>query len=701
MAVVVARRLSTQRVGPSTRRQRWHLLGAVGWAVSTDSTSSAGAMAAARKLYSAGPAKHVESVCVPASLAASEGWRWRVRCAPLRFERRELTPSVPFAVEDDGKGDKAARKAAKKAAKAEKAAKKAARQARRAEGTEPGAAAAEGIIAALSAEGAVDEEELVAWREMTSGAGEKRKAEGDVAPMDDDQGDKAASAGDEEVTRKAKKAKKEKKDKKDKKEKKEKKDKKEKRVKGEAMDVDEAGPAASKQDGGAAGGSENDGSAEFPPVESFDAVGFPAEVLKACAGFKKPTAIQARTWGPCMAGRDVVGIAATGSGKTLAFGLPAVVHALKHRDGNKGSPSILVLAPTRELAQQTATVFESVGTSAGMRSVCCYGGVPKREQRFVIRQGVEAVVATPGRLQDLVEEQSLDLSCCSYVVLDEADRLLDLGFEPHVRAILNTCASPRQTLMFSATWPESVRALAAEFARPDPIMIRAAATQHGGEANPDAQPHDGNSGVAGGLKANRDIKQIVEVCEPFQKADKLQQLLHKYHHGQKERCIVFCLYKKEAARVESQLQRKGWRVVSVHGDKTQEAREAALAAFRDGSCKCLIATDVAARGLDIKGVTVVINHTFPLTVEDYVHRIGRTGRAGEKGLAHTLFTKEEKPLAGELQVVLRNAGQDVPQELTKFGTGIKPTKKKEHAMYGAHFRDDGKPMKKATKIVFD
>lgn len=389
-----------------------------------------------------------------------------------------------------------------------------------------------------------------------------------------------------------------------------------------------------------------------------------------------------------------------GSAQTLAFGLPAVIHAQKRKAQTKGSPSVLVMAPTRELAQQTAVVFESFGGSAGMSSVCCYGGVPKREQRFVIRQGVDAVVATPGRLQDLVEEQSLDLSQADYVVLDEADRLLDLGFEPHVRAILNACASPRQTLMFSATWPESVRTLAAEFARPNPIMIRAAATQGGGAAG-GGEPQDGNTGVAGGLKANRDVEQIVEVCEPHQKADKLQTLLHKYHHGQKERCIVFCLYKKETARVEQQLHRKGWNVVSVHGDKSQEAREAAIKAFRDGTSKLLLATDVAARGLDIKGVKVVINHTFPLTVEDYVHRIGRTGRAGEKGIAHTLFTREEKPLAGELQVVLRNAGQKVPPELTKFGTAIKPTKKKEHSMYGAHYRSDDRPMKKATKITFD
>jgi len=256
--------------------------------------------------------------------------------------------------------------------------------------------------------------------------------------------------------------------------------------------------------------------------------------------------------------------------------------------------------------------------------------------------------------------------------------MLDMGFEKDVRAIIGLTSPRRRTLMFTATWPDSVSALASEFLTA-PIRINVGSTE---------------------LAANVRVTQTVEVLEEAQKPRRLPQLLQKYHSTRTNRCLIFALYKKEAARVEQDVQRAGYSCIAIHGDMTQAARTHALEQFKTGQTPLLIATDVAARGLDIPDVEVVINYTFPLTIEDYIHRIGRTGRGGKTGISHTLFTGSpqfEKPLAGALQNVLREAGQPVPDELLKFGSSVK---KKEHKMYGA-FSGGGAPMKSATKIVFD
>ncbi|KAH6803413.1 RNA helicase family protein [Perilla frutescens var. frutescens] len=424
----------------------------------------------------------------------------------------------------------------------------------------------------------------------------------------------------------------------------------------------------------------DDGDVKYKALDSFDESGLPGDVLDCCKAFDKPSPIQSHSWPFLLDGRDFIGIAATGSGKTLAFGIPAIRHVLNKRKSNpskKVNPLCLVLSPTRELAQQISDVLCDAGKASGVKSVCIYGGTSKGPQISSLKAGVDIVIGTPGRLKDLIEMGVCRLQEVSFVVLDEADRMLDMGFEPEVRSILSQTCSVRQMVMFSATWPPAVHQLAQEFMDPSPVKVVVGSED---------------------LAANHDVMQIVEVLDDRARDERLQTLLEKYHKSRKNRVLVFVLYKKEASRVENMLQRRGWKAVSISGDKAQNARTQALSLFKDGTCPLMIATDVAARGLDIPDVEVVINYSFPLTTEDYVHRIGRTGRAGKKGVAHTFFTKENKGLAGELVNVLREAKQVVPESLLKFGTHVK---KKESKLYGAHFREIDANAPKASKITFD
>ncbi|KAI1006621.1 ATP-dependent RNA helicase [Podosphaera aphanis] len=398
--------------------------------------------------------------------------------------------------------------------------------------------------------------------------------------------------------------------------------------------------------------------------------------------FSAPTPIQAAAWPFLFSGRDVIGVAETGSGKTMAFAVPCVrgILALPPKDRNKGARAVIV-SPTRELAMQSYEQILQLCKVSGIKAVCVYGGVAKDEQRRMLKTA-DVVVATPGRLNDLINEGCADLSKATYVVLDEADRMLDKGFEEEIKKIINTtpAVGTRQTLMFTATWPESVRALAATYLR-TPVKISIG-------DNP-----------SGDLRANVRIVQKVEVVDPRNKEFRLLQLLKEHQSGAQkdDRIIVFALYKKEATRVEGFIRSKGFRVAGIHGDLSQEQRTRSLEAFKQGNTPILVATDVAARGLDIPSVKLVINLTFPLTVEDYVHRIGRTGRAGKKGLAITLFTEHDKAQSGALINVLKAAKQEVPEELLKFGTTVK---RKEHEAYGA-FAKDVDMTKTAKKIKFD
>ncbi|KAI1914588.1 RNA-dependent ATPase [Ophidiomyces ophidiicola] len=398
--------------------------------------------------------------------------------------------------------------------------------------------------------------------------------------------------------------------------------------------------------------------------------------------FSKPTPIQAVSWPFAFSGRDVIGVAETGSGKTLAFGLPCLRKVLELKRTRKPRrPSSVIITPTRELAMQIYDELRKFTATTELGIACIYGGAPKERQRQEIK-AASIVVATPGRLKDLQSDQSIDLSKVKFLVLDEADRMLDKGFEQDIRDIIGAMPSTkkRQTIMFTATWPTSVRNLATAFTK-HPITITV------GESD------------SSDIRANERIKQVVEVLKPHEKDNRLIELLRKYNGGKKsnDRILVFCLYKKEAMRVERFIRSKGFKVAGIHGDMNQTDRFSSLEAFKSGSTSLLVATDVAARGLDIPAVKLVLNVTFPLTVEDYVHRIGRTGRAGAEGLAITLFTEHDKGLSGPLINVLRAAKQGVPESLLKFGATVK---KKQHDSYGAFFRDVD-TTKVASKITFD
>lgn len=365
------------------------------------------------------------------------------------------------------------------------------------------------------------------------------------------------------------------------------------------------------------------------PIIKFSYVPVTDESQRApFASFTAPTPIQAAAWPSLLSGRDMVGVAETGSGKTLAFGVPCVkfISSLPKKQ-QKGIKAVIV-SPTRELAVQIHDQLVQLATPAYLQVVCVYGGVPKEPQVKAARTA-HIVVATPGRLNDLIGDGSADLSKAEFVVLDEADRMLDKGFEEAIRQIIQCTPKKRQTLMFTATWPPSVRELAATFMQ-SPVRITI------------------GDNVSGELRANTRIKQLVEVVDPRGKETRLLQLLKQYQSGKSkdDRILVFCLYKKEAVRVENFIRMKGFRVGGIHGDLSQDKRTASLQAFKAGDVPLLVATDVAARGLDIPAVKLVINVTFPLTAEDYVHRIGRTGRAGKEGLAITLFTEHDKALSG-------------------------------------------------------
>ncbi|KAJ5528645.1 Nucleic acid-binding OB-fold [Penicillium freii] len=420
---------------------------------------------------------------------------------------------------------------------------------------------------------------------------------------------------------------------------------------------------------------------QFRPILSFDHLPeCDAGLYTQLKSFPAPTPIQSTTWPLLFAGRDVVGIAETGSGKTLGFGLPCLKKLIDSKPSKPCQPKAVVISPTRELAMQIYDQLVKFGGTEKTQVTCIYGGVGKDEQRRALQKAA-IVVATPGRLKDLQNDGSIDLGKVNYLVLDEADRMLDKGFEQDIKDIVKPMpVSRRQTVMFTATWPRSVRDLAATFMK-TPVTVTI-----GGD--PSADP-----------RANTRIKQVIEVVDGRDKEGRLVQLLTKSQrgHSSPEKVLVFCLYKKEAMRIENLIRNKGFAVAGIHGDLNQSDRFRNLDAFKKGNATVLVATDVAARGLDIPNVKLVINVTFPLTVEDYVHRIGRTGRAGAEGLAITMFTETDKGLSGGLINVLKAAKQDVPEALLKFGTTVK---KKQHDVYGAFYKDVDMD-KTATKITFD
>ncbi|XP_012259029.1 probable ATP-dependent RNA helicase DDX17 isoform X2 [Athalia rosae] len=386
------------------------------------------------------------------------------------------------------------------------------------------------------------------------------------------------------------------------------------------------------------------------PVFTFEEAGFPDYVLKEVKrlGFKEPTSIQAQGWPIALSGRDMVGIASTGSGKTLSYILPAIVHInsqpkLSRKDG----PVALVLAPTRELAQQIQQVADDFGHSSGIRNTCLYGGAPKGSQARDLDGGVEIVIATPGRLLDFLESGRTNLKRCTYLVLDEADRMLDMGFEPQIRKIIEQIRPDRQTLMWSATWPKEVKNLAEDFVK-DYTQINVGSLQ---------------------LAANHNILQIIDVCQDYEKENKLSTLLKEIMAEKENKTIVFIETKRRVDEITRKMKRDGWPAVCIHGDKTQQERDWVLQDFRSGKAPILVATDVAARGLDVEDVKFVINFDYPSCSEDYVHRIGRTGRRQKTGTAYTFFTPNNSNKANDLIQVLKEANQVINTKLLELADG--------------------------------
>ncbi|KAK8172201.1 P-loop containing nucleoside triphosphate hydrolase protein [Phyllosticta citrichinensis] len=389
------------------------------------------------------------------------------------------------------------------------------------------------------------------------------------------------------------------------------------------------------------------------PVTTFDEAGFPGYVMNEvkAQGFEKPTAIQSQGWPMALSGRDVVGIAETGSGKTLTYCLPAIVHInaqplLAPGDG----PIVLILAPTRELAVQIQQEISKFGKSSRIRNTCVYGGVPKGQQIRDLSRGVEVCIATPGRLIDMLESGKTNLRRVTYLVLDEADRMLDMGFEPQIRKIIGQIRPDRQTCMWSATWPKEVRQLASDY-QTDFIQVNIGSMD---------------------LSANHRITQIVEVVSEFEKRDKMSKHLERIMDDKANKVLIFTGTKRVADDITRFLRQDGWPALSIHGDKQQNERDWVLNEFRTGKSPIMVATDVASRGIDVKNITHVLNYDYPNNSEDYVHRIGRTGRAGAKGTAITFFTTENAKQARDLLQVLIESKQQIDprlSEMARYGGG--------------------------------
>ena len=400
-----------------------------------------------------------------------------------------------------------------------------------------------------------------------------------------------------------------------------------------------------------------------PTCESFDELGLLPELLRAVKdnGYTKPTPIQTQAIPIIMAGNDVMGGAQTGTGKTAGFTLPLLQRLAKHASSSP-SPArhpvrALILAPTRELAMQ---VHESVVTYSKylpLRSVCIYGGVDIKPQIAELREGREIVVATPGRLLDHVQQKSVSFASVEVLVLDEADRMLDMGFIPDIKRILGMLPSNRQSLLFSATFSNEIKKLADSMLKA-PQLIEVA-------------------------RRNAVNETITHRVYPVASDLKRSLLVHLLtHQNELQQVLVFVGTKFGASRLAVYLEKQGIAADAIHGDKSQQQRTDALEAFKSGKARVLVATDVAARGLDIDDLPYVINYELPSVAEDYVHRIGRTGRAGKKGDATSLVAPEESGRLAEIEKLVKRTIERV--EVPGFST--LPSREHEPSNRG-HKRD--------------
>ena len=369
------------------------------------------------------------------------------------------------------------------------------------------------------------------------------------------------------------------------------------------------------------------------------------------AGYRQPTPIQQMAIPVVMEGHDVLGVAQTGTGKTAAFMLP-IAHRLA-ATAVRGSrrPRCLILAPTRELADQIGAAGAQFGGAVGLRGVALYGGMSKRPQDEKLRRGVDVVVACPGRLLDHVDEGTIDLSGIETLVLDEADQMCDMGFLPDVRRILSKMPADRQTLFFSATMPKEIRTLA------DQMLRNPVAVEIGHSAPADTVSH---------------------ALYPLRENVKGAFLLEMLDREATGKVLIFTRTKRRARHLADVLDQRGHRVSALQGNMTQNRRQAALEGFRNGRFDILVATDLAARGLDISRISHVINYDMPSTVEAYTHRIGRTGRAELTGEAFTFTTPEDEPLVRGIERVL--GARIERRTLTDFDYGSTPPRQGRPAM---------------------
>jgi len=407
------------------------------------------------------------------------------------------------------------------------------------------------------------------------------------------------------------------------------------------------------------------------PIREWDEAGLPDEINRVIkdVGYLKPTPIQRQAIPIGLQNRDIIGVAETGSGKTAAFLLPLLVwiqslpKTTVIEDADQG-PYAIIMAPTRELAQQIEEESNKFGTPLGIRTVAVIGGLSREEQGFKLRMGCEIVIATPGRLIDVLENRYLVLSRCTYIVMDEADRMIDMGFEPDVQKILDhmplTNSKPdtdeaedttsllanlksknkyRQTVMFTATMPPQVERLARTYLR------RPAVVYIGSIGRPVER-----------------VEQRVHVIKENDKRNKLIQILNQ---GIDPPIIIFVNQKKGADVLAKSLEKMGYNAATLHGGKGQEQREHALSGLKAGDKDILVATDVAGRGIDIKDVSMVINYDMAKSIEQYTHRIGRTGRAGKSGVAITFITQESAELFYDLkQMLVSSPVSTCPPELS-------------------------------------
>lgn len=370
-----------------------------------------------------------------------------------------------------------------------------------------------------------------------------------------------------------------------------------------------------------------------PLISSFDSLGLIAPLLQAVRelGYEQPTPVQAQAIPLVLAGRDLMAGAQTGTGKTAAFALPTLQRLAPHASAS-ASPArhpvrALVLTPTRELAIQVHQSFRDYGRHLPLRAALVYGGVDMDAQIAELRRGVEILVATPGRLLDHVQQKTVMFNQVSLLILDEADRMLDMGFMPDIKRILALLPKERQNLLFSATFPEEIRTLAKQLLR-EPAEVQVAAR-------------------------NAPADLVTHVLHPVAREKKRELLAYLVQTRGLKQVLVFCGTRIGANRLAHQLRRDHIHADAIHGDKSQAEREAALEAFKAGKTTVLVATDVASRGLDIEGLPQVINFDIPRSPEDYVHRIGRTGRAGMTGEAISLVAPDDHESLAAIEKLIR------------------------------------------------